>query len=158
MQTRSLTPYPHTAAQNQFAVISRMTTEENQKRSATCTLVQHAMQKTKQKPAPPQICHLILNKITFTRLPLHKKTSASSHRRCEDESANSVGMLWRVGKHGSVNEPTGSGATERRHVCHLAVSLLWLQRFIPPVNDETRCELCRKEESVPDPSWRRLLN
>lgn len=105
----------------------------------------------------PQICHLILNKITFTRLPSHK-TSASSHRRCEDESANSVGMLWRVGKHGSVNEPTGSGATKRRDVYHLAVGILWLQRFIPPVNDETHYELCRKEESIPDPSCRLLLN
>lgn len=110
----------------------------------------HAKKKT-------QICHLILNKITFTRLPSHK-TSASSHRRCEDESANSVGMLWRAGKHGSVNEPTGSGATKRRDVYHLAVGILWLQRFIPPVNDETHCELCSKEESIADPSCRLLLN
>lgn len=112
------------------------------------------MQKTKKQP---QICHLILNKITFTRLPSHK-TSASSHQRCEDESANSVGMLWRVGKHGSVNEPTGSGAANRRDVYHLTVGILWLQRFIPPVNDETHCELCSEEESIPDPSCRLLLN
>lgn len=135
---------------NKFAVISGMTTEKNQKSTATCTFVQHACKKT-------QICHLILNKITFTRLPSHK-TSASSHRRCEDESANSVGLLWRVGKHGRVNEPAGSGATKRRDVYHLAVGILWLQRFIPAANDETHCELCRKEKSIPDPSCRLLLN
>lgn len=131
---RSPMPHLHTEAQKQFAVIRGMTTEANQKRTATCTFVQHARKKKSQ------ICHLILNKITFTQLPPHKM-SASSRARCEDESANSVGMLLRAGKHGGINEPTGRRATKRRDVYHLAVGILSLQRFIPPANDETHCEL-----------------
>lgn len=133
---------------------AEMKTEANQKSTATCTFGAKCTAKKATKKNKKQICHRVLNKITFTRLPLHTM-SASSHGRCEDESASSVGMLWRAGKHGGINEPTGSGEGGRRAAYHLAVGGLWLQRFIPPANDETHCEImeegrkpCRSFASV----------
>lgn len=128
-------PHLHIKSTEPVSCHPWMTTVANQKRITLVPLWN----------AQKQICHYILNKITFTCY-LPNKMSASWDARCEDESGNSAGMLWRVGKHRGINEQTGNWAKREKNISsdrwHTFSAL-----FLHKTNDKTPCKLCRIEES-----------